>query len=351
MLNRSVYILFFLTFLIGTSHSKMIMDKKDYRIKAFYSHTDIVGWSMVLKGKVISFSSKSHFDKNDLMGRAADKSKVTVRAYDTESINIGDTLFIINSSNLIVSRFKVANIFKSASFGPMLVGYGNFKLASLDDRVVQKVDDELSGYSHIHKARGDYYQEIDDSGKAISEYKKSLTLDNGNPSARLELGYIYLNKGLNQFAFKEFAIGYANINRLYDNEDKYRLLKGMALIRYDEIYHTQVPMKLKDKYRGEAILYCEEALKLYPDSTEINYLLGYFYYNNPEPLDKKARDYFLKVVELCPEHTEAYVRLSELYYKHKNTQKALKYAENALKHDPSNLRARGLIKYIKNYNK
>jgi len=330
-----------------------LMKDKLMTTKIFYSQTDVKGWKAVIRGKALSFSVQSELDKNDLLDRLRDKSTITVRLYGQEGLKVGDELFVINGKNLVTARIKITRIFRSRSFGDMLTGNGSFRQCAVNDRVVQRLSDEFSRYAYINKARGDYFVENGESGKAIAEYKKALELDSGNPEAHLALGYIYLKQGLLQFAFREFSESYKRMGRLYDNEDRYLLLRGLAEIRFREVYDSYLPETARNKYREEGVGYCREALAIYPDSIDINYFLGRFHFKKsamPEPEDRTARDYFLKVLEQNPEHVEANIALSELYFKHKNREKARFYAEQALKGDPASARARQLMIYIDRYN-
>lgn len=330
----------------SAAHANMKIEEGFQRIKVFTSQTDKAGWVAVLKGKVVSYSSKDEFDKNDLIGSSQEKSKATVRLFNREGVNEGDILYIINNKNLIVAKMRVRNVFKTVSFGEMLVGYGNFKLAAVGDRVIQKAEDENAKYAYIYKARGDYYDNTGGEGEAIREYKEALKLDSNNPEAHLALGMIYLKQGLDQFAFRELKEGYRNIRRLYDKGDRYQLLESMAQIRYREVYGSFLPQKLKDRYREEGMQYCGEALRIYPASESINYLLGVFNYRSPNPDDKAAKDYFLKVIEINPLNADAYVSLAELYNRHENPGKARLYADKALEADPTNPRAQKMVKYL-----
>ena len=268
------------------AYAAMKIEDGFQRIKVFPTMTDKEGWTAVLKGKIVSYSSKDEFDQEDLIGSSQEKSKATVRLFNREGVSEGDILYVINDKNLIVAKIKVRNVFKSVSFGDMLIGYGNFRLGSVGDRVIQKAEDENAKYAYIYKARGDYYDNTGGEGEAIREYKEALKLDRNNPEAHLALGMIYLKQGLYQFAFKEFQESYRNIGRLYDKSDKYQLLENMAEIRYREVYESFLPEKLKDRYRDEGRKYCSEALGIYPASEKINYLLGVFHYRSPEPDDK-----------------------------------------------------------------
>jgi tetratricopeptide (TPR) repeat protein len=121
---------------------------------------------------------------------------------------------------------------------------------------------------------------------------------------------------------------------------------NMAEIRFKQVYETSIPNKLRAAYRNEGVKYCIEALKLYPESEKINFLLGMFYSRWEEPDDKKARDHFLKVIESDPMHSDANLALSKLYYKHDNADKARKYAEKAIEADARNESAQKWLKKI-----
>lgn len=312
------------------------------RIKVFYHKEDGTGWLAVLKGVIIGMGARE-LPSGELAKSVQDKSKVSVRLHNHEGVKPGDILYAIDDKSLIVSKIEVKSVYYTKSFGYMLLGYGNLRLAKNGNRVVQRIEDQYSRYAYIYKSRGDYHQRMGDEGESITQYKKAIELDRGNPEAHLALGSIYLKNDLLQFAQREFQEAYTNIGRLYDSQDRFELLKSLAETRYRELYFTAIPDRLKKKYTEEGIRYAKEGLVMNKDSRELNFYLGMFYFRNPEPSDKDARNQFIKVIELDPENVEAYVVLSELYYKHRNKEKSRRYAEEALRLDPSNERA----KYLK----
>ncbi len=340
-----------LIFCASAGWTDMILLQENSITSIFFTQKDVVGVKCHLKGKVLSFSNLVTLEGKELIDTVEDKNRVVVRLYNTEGIKKDDILYIIDENKLVVSRLKAESVFTSVSFGPVLIGSGNFTLARTGYRVVQKIEDEHSSIAYIHKTRGDYYREIGDTGKALYEYKKAINLDKGNPDTHLAMGDIYYEKKMYQFAFREYQEGYKNISRLYDREDRFLLLKGMALVRYKECYEGTLPASLKEKYRYEGISFCREALDIYSGSVDINYLLGMFYYRSPDDDDVKARDHFLKVLDVDPEHVPAGIALSELYLKHKNQEKASLYLHKIISIDPSNKRARELLFYLEKYNK
>lgn len=348
-------VLIYLIFLpLPALHAVSLVYSGPAKTKVFYSRTDVKGWQALVKGKILSFSVNTAIARDDLRQQVKSKSRVTVRLSDHRGIKKGDELFVIDSRQLVIARIKVDRIFHNRSMGYMLTGNGNFRNCREGNLVVQRVSDEYSRYALVYKGRGDCFIEEGETGKAIAEYKKALKLDRGNPEAHLALGYVYLKQGVLQFAFREFLEAYKNMGRLYDNEDRYLLLRGMAEIRFRETYYSYLPGSRREKLRKEGIRYAREALKIYPESTDVNYYLGRFHYRKtsmPENQDRTARDYFLKVIKKNPNHVDANIALSELYFKHKNREKARHYAQQALNGDPRNRRARQLIKYLNQYNR
>jgi len=354
MIKKLPAIFIFFCMIIPAAHGANLVYTGRAKTKVFYSRTDAKGWKVLIKGKILSFSVNTQLPKDDLLQQVRSKSRVTVRLSDHRKIKTGDELFVIDHRQLVVARIRVDKIFKSRSLGYLATGKGNFRNCRVNYLVVQRVSDEYSQYAHVFKGRGDYFIEQGQTGRAIAEYKKALKLDHNNPEAHIGLGYIYMKQGVLQFAFREFIEAYKNIGRLYDNEDRYLLLKGMTEIRFKETYYSYLPEQKRKVLRKEGIRYGLEALKVFPESVEVNYYLGRFYYKKstmPENEDKIARDYFLTVLKSDPNHTDANTALSELYFKHKNRQKARFYATQALKGDPRHRRAKQILKNLDTYNK
>ncbi len=335
--------------MISPMYGQSYFKNENRKTKVFFNQRDTVGKYAYIKGKVLMYTARKDGDPGGVIDKVEDRTAASVRLFNNEAVHQGDVLYVIDDKNLVTAKMVVTNIFKSGSFGYLLNGQGNFRLSSINDRVVQLKEDSYSRAGAIYRTRGDYYLNMGETGKAILEYKKALEKDKGNPEAHLELGYIYLKQGLNQFAFREFVEGYSRFYRIYDKWDRFRLLKGMVTVRFREIYESDVPADLKVKYLKEGIRYCDEALKLYPESIDVHFYLGVFYYRNPEPSDAKARDHLEKVTEINPDHEKAVkanIILARLYLKHKNSDKARDFAMKAVRSDPYNKGARDILKVI-----
>jgi len=337
-------------FLPSFVFSNMINRNGNHYIKVFYTQHDFLGKSAVLKGKIISFSVNQDLKKNNLFGHLVEKTSVTIRLYDREGLKAGDELFVVDNNNLIVSRLRIKYIFKSQSLGDLLIGTGNFRLSRLGFKVVQIFSGNQSKNAYIYVARGNYFKEVNKYGKAIREYKKAIGLDLGNPSAHLELGEIYFKKDVLNFASREFLQAYKSIGRLYDNNDKFRLLKYLTTVRFKEYYNFYV-RKNKQKIRRDAIKFGQEALEIYPASEKINFMLGILFLKSNKANDVRAKKYFLKALKINPENIKANIALAELYFKYKNPIKSKFYIDMVLKNEPTNRRALQILNYIKNYNK
>jgi tetratricopeptide (TPR) repeat protein len=340
-----------LLLLFTSLYGQSFLKNDNSKTKVFFTKRDTVGKYAYVKGRVLLFTAKRDANPDNLLDKAEEKTEASVRLYNNEAVHEGDVLYLVDEKNVVNAKLSVTRVFRTNSFGYLLSGYGNFRLASINDRVVQLKEDSYSKKGGLYKSRGDYYLNVGNPAKAIVEYKKALEQDKGNPEVHLELGYLYLKQGLLPFASREFKEGYARKNRVYDKWDRFRLLKGIVEVRYREIYETALPGEIRDKYLDEGIKICDEALKAYPDSIDMNYYIGVFYYRNPVPDDTKAKDHLQKVTELNPDDemaVKANIILSRLYLKHKNTEKARSFAMRAIETDPYNRNARDILKVIEN---
>jgi len=315
--------------------------------RIFYYQNQVPGWKAKIVGRVLSLSTRKRIPRNNLMNQVRSKQRASVRLYTFQGIRKGDTLFVINSTNKIVSRLKVQRIFTSASLGYMLIGVGNFKLSAPGDRVVRRIRGKNVFDSRVHVRRGHYFMRTGRTGRAIAQYKRAIELDKDNAEAHLSMGKIYLKQKMLRFAAHEFSQAYNNLSLLYDNQDKYDLLKNFTRIRFIEVNYKRLPKKKRSLLRAEGITYAKKAIKLNPYSVDCHYYLALFYYNNPQPKEVLARDHLLKIIELDPSHTNAYVYLGKMYYSHNNIKKARYYVYKALGTDPKNKRARHLLRKIK----
>lgn len=333
--------LLIITFFSADLNGATLMPVDRYqKVQVFHTREDKTGVLSTLRGEVLSVGTREDAYKKEVSKIAQEHTRATVRLYNGEGLKKGDELFVIDGRNLIVGRISVELVFNSATFGDMLIGYGNFKGTRTGFRVVQRAEDEQGKYSYIYVNRGHYFRESGDNGKAIELYKKAIQHDRGNPEAHLALGQLYLKDQMLPFAHREFLEAYKQITRLYDREDKYLVLKGLTEVRFRQVYEYSIESRLRQAYIDEGIKYASEALKIYADSKDVNFYLGIMYLNNPQPDDVKAKEQFLKVIQLDPLRTEAYVALGELYYKHRNRAKSRMYIDKALEVDPFNPRAR-----------
>jgi hypothetical protein len=92
----------------------MAADKQE-RVAAFYSESDKTAWNTVLRGEILSIGTREDAQKNELFRAAQDRTKATVRLYNSEGLKKGDELFVINPRNLIVGRIQVEIVFPTAT--------------------------------------------------------------------------------------------------------------------------------------------------------------------------------------------------------------------------------------------
>lgn len=331
---------------ISAALGNMKHQNESLKTRVFFTQTDKLGKDVMIKGVLLSISSSENLPENDISGIAREKTRATLRLYDNKGIKLNDILYVIDNNNLVVSKLEVKHFFSNKTFGQMALGYGNLKLSSEGCRVVQIFEDHNSQFAFVHKSRGDLYARNGNKGMAISEYRKAIEMDSGNPEARLALGLIYYSDSIFNFAYSELKKAYDNIQNLYDNEDKFILLQTLAEVSFIEAYKNYNIQPMRTRFRNEGISYCIEALKYNSRSPEITFLLGEFYFknfDNSNEKDKEARDLFLKTVSENPDHSMANLRLAMLYFKHDNKEKGIFYAKKAVDADPENSEARELL--------
>lgn len=356
MKNILIAVLLFIP-AVQLSAAKLVLDGSP-DVQVFFNDGDQVGHFCHVVGVIDSLGTREFStDKEKELGiKIQGKTKSLVRLTDQTGIMNGSILYVINERNLVVSKMTVSSVFSTVSFDEMCVGYGNFRNVQKDYRVVRAASetDGEGGASYI--ADGNRYKENGDISKAIESYQKAIVSDSRNPEAHSALGYIYLEQNMVQFAMKEFAEGYRNIGRLYDKEDRYNLLKGCASSRYTAVFHSELPKgnQIRDKYVTEGIKFANEAVTVYPDSVDMNYMLGSFYYERSgadQKLDTvnevKTRNCMLKVLKEKDDHVDALVILAKLYKKHGNRSKAELYASKAVSVAPQDTSVRDLLTSIK----
>lgn len=339
----------FVALTVAASNAAYIYEDGDLKTKIFFNKNDRTGREAMIKGKILSLSSSEELPENDLSEISHDKTKATVRLFTADKVYPTNVMYVIDPNNIVVSKFEVKYVFNNRTFGDMLVGYGNLKLSNSGYRVAQLIIDSGKHDSYLNKSRGDYYTRSGDDGKAIAQYKKAIESDPGDPSPHLALGLMYYKDSVYNFAYSELSKAYRNRDRLYDNEDRFILLKSLAEVRFIETYDNYNIMENRIKFRKEGIGYCREALRVNPASVDVNFLLAEYYYRAIESgvsNEEEAKEKYLKVVQFQPLHSKANLRLADYYMKNNNHKMAQFYARKAVEGDPSNQEALEMLKRL-----
>lgn len=137
--------------------------------------------------------------------------------------------------------------------------------------------------------KGNDYAASGDMDKAMSEFKKALEVDPGNPLAHNNMGIIYKNKGLYTTAIEEFKLA----------------LEGMP--NYYKTYNNLGNIYFEREYYDEAEKYYQKCIKVKPDFAECYWNLALCCEASGQ-YDKATR-YFSKYKELS--NDPAYVGLAQ----------------------------------------
>ena len=251
-----LYFYFFLipTLLFPTLGTSLLA--KENSLEVFKSSHTFVSFRAERLGEVISFSTKIKLTKKELELGVSPKSQVTVKIDQGQEgkVKEGDTFSIVSDKNLLLAKFKAAIVFCDPGLGVMMIGYGDFSKCSLGDRLVAEEGNSLREKSFYYKAEGDYYSELNQKGEAICSYKRAIRLNRKNAGAHFNLGKIYLEEGLKDFAYQEFRLAYKNISFLKDDDDQRDLLVLLGKAKKS---------KRKKGYRGKNYKKNSKRFKIY----------------------------------------------------------------------------------------
>jgi Tfp pilus assembly protein PilF len=186
----------------------------------------------------------------------------------------------------------------------------------------------------IHTSMGkiDEYFQRDDS--AMTHYKKSVSLNQNNPKALINLARIHYKKGDIPEAEKYFKLcsdmGISQSSEIYIKAEEMRRKNPWgAAVEFKKALevnpaHIAAYIGLADSYRqtgsyDSAVEVLEELKSSKPDYPLVYIYLGNIYYNNKP--DMKRRKYFIslsiknyeKAIELDPDNPDIYFQLSEIY--------------------------------------
>ncbi len=320
-------------------------ESKQYKTTVFYTSRDKTGVEAVVKGKIMSLSSSDKISKDDMVGGVQPRTRATIRVFSNQDVEVNDEILVINDVNLVVSRMIVRNKMYSKTFGTMVIAYGNLSLSREGFRVVKKVESRKKGAAPIYISQGRYFLERGDKGRAIDSFKKAIELEEKNPSAHLNLGLVYYGDGIYNFAYYELKKAHDQIARLYDNNDKFSLLKTMAEIRFIETFDQYNIMNNKIRFRKEGIAHCKEALKLNPKSADVLYLLAEFYYRDFKKKDDVlAKKTLMRLLKVESSNSKGMLLLAKLYLRHGNRKKAALWAKKVLQVSPMMEEAKEIVR-------
>jgi len=203
------------------------------------------------------------------------------------------------------------------NLGLQLQEQGNFAEAI---KAYEKSIDADPTYAEAYFNLGSVLHEMEDLEGAEANFLKTISLDSRHPQAHYNLGYVYQEQ-----------------QRLEESIEQFQKSKELDSSNVDTWVSFGVVCKLAGRW-DEAEAGYQEALKLHPESVITTYNLAKLEYDRRK-VDTaclgKARDLYLRVLQLDPSHADAAFNVAIAYQEQGDFINAIKYYEMAGSLDPS----------------
>jgi len=226
------------------------------------------------------------------MGYDMRMGKITVKIDTPEGLQVGQDLIIVRKNpdhqNIraakILGLLKIYSINRTSFSGWILIGTGHFTKISRGDFVAREFTTSLASDSIEIKRKADYFFQKGFYAKAISFYKKALSLNPRFPEARLGLARTFgVNPEYYIAAKNELRHAFENLTLVKRKSDKLAILiEYFAVLELEYninnsfmVANTE-PYAVKLLKRMEDI--CNRAEKEIPHNQEIRLNLAWTYF-------------------------------------------------------------------------
>lgn len=245
-----------------------------------------------------------------------------------ESLKLYQKAYNIDSSNCLVN-LELADIYQR----------GDIKNLELSRKHMNFVLEHCSDLDNIHLELANYYKNIGQKDKAISEYQNHIEKNPEDFNAISRLAMLYLDRTVNK---PEMAIQTAQ-KAIEINESFPTAIRILAISYFAVNDHNN------------AKKFINKALEINPNDSE---LLGYIAEINFNDKNyDQAKQYANRAIRVMPNNFRALKVLGEIAYYEKDFRNAVKYLENALSIRRNDYRAILLLAYayqeeeVKDYRK
>ncbi len=199
---------------------------------------------------------------------------------------------------------------------------------SLSKKHLNRVLEKCKGHEDLHMLLANYYYNINEPKKAVSEYQDHLAKYPDDTLAMVKLALIYLQKPLqNPGKTIELGLKALSVNSSY--------LPAVRIL--STAYFLTNDFKNAKKY-------IEQALSISPNDSEMLGYLACIYFSGKEY--SKAKEYALSAVRNAGNNIRALSVLGEIAYSEKDYQKAIGYLQNIIHYKRNDYRASLLLAYI-----
>ena len=146
-----------------------------------------------------------------------------------------------------------------------------------------------------------------DEEKAESEYKKIIEFDPLYAEAYLQLAQIYLSRNMHADVLE--LVNRASAKGIYNS--RLQQVGEDTVFRLAVNYLDQAVISYTGNNKADAYAFLEKSLKLKPDFSYANYLLGYFYYRDGDL--EKSEHYLKDAIALKGDFWPAHNLLGDIY--------------------------------------
>ncbi|MDH5717302.1 MAG: hypothetical protein OEZ22_06655 [Spirochaetia bacterium] len=169
-----------------------------YPIHAFKSYSDPTIESMEIIGQVTYKSHRMSESRQRLLDYDTREMILTARLYESESLRLGDTVYIIKKepdhrkykNGYIMGEAQIYSIFKTEFQGWMMKASGNLSMVKNGYFIARKSLGNIRNEAWVLYKEGETLEALNDEAGAFVKYRESLNKDPERPETYIRLAIL-----------------------------------------------------------------------------------------------------------------------------------------------------------------